>query len=236
VILVGGGSWANGEWGGEDPPHRGLAQYMTEKGLAVENLGYHHGQNTRTIGTFRSWFDTHQDIQVEKIFVFQTDYTCDFLEPWSWQHIKIHSVDTLQNFSLQRFYTELSGIARQNSCTVHVIGGMSDAQDPDEVAQLYPGVVVACQSMVNLLINNQARIKQPVFGWYTTFNLKLFKYLKSVLDYKHAVNLLDRIELSMQRERDMADCQQYFWPDRLHPNRLGHKKLFDYLCEQGYIQ
>jgi hypothetical protein len=235
VILIGGGSWANGEWGGEDPPHRGLSQYMSEAGLAVENLGYHHGQNNRTIGTFTDWLKTHQDVQVEKIFVFQTDYTCEFLEPCTWQQIKIHSVDTLQDFSLHRFYTALSDIAQKSSCTVHVIGGLADAQDPALVADRYPGVVVACQSMVNLLINNQADIKQPVFGWYTTFNLELFKYLKSVLDYDHAVKLLDKIELSIQREQDMANCREYFWPDRLHPNRQGHKKLFDYLCQQGYV-
>jgi hypothetical protein len=95
---------------------------------------------------------------------------------------------------------------------------------------------VACQSMVNLLINNQAQVNDPVFGWYTTFNLELFAHLKSVLDYEQRIKLLDKVDRSQQREQIMTDCQQYFWPDRFHPNRSGHKRLFDYLCEQGYIQ
>lgn len=235
MILVGGGSWAYGEWGDDPAPHRGLSQYLSEAGWTVENLGYLHGQNIRTLGTLQQWLDQHRQVRLERIFVFQTDYTCDFLEPVTWQHIPIDSVDSLQDFSLDRFYNTLAGFAQQADCPVHVIGGMGDAQDPALVARTYPGVTVACQSMVNLLINGQACVDQPVHGWFTTFNLKLFKHLKSVLDYTESIKLLDRIEQSMQRERDMAECRDYFWPDRLHPNRAGHRRLFEYLDQQGYL-
>ena len=64
--------------------------------------------------------------------------------------------------------------------------------------------------------------------------INVFK--NSLKDIKDTEKLLDDMDSILFRLRQWQINKKYFWPDGAHPNRLGHKKLFDFIMESEFLK
>ena len=239
MIIVSGCSWACGEWDRGDlhhgVSHPGLSIYLNEAGYRTVNLGIPAGSNLQVADKISGWILRHADVKVDKIIVFQTEYTRDWRMRFDEDYGKIERYDSLCNIMIARFYHRLIEVASDAACEVCLIGGVSDTWEPELVERNYPGIRIVCQSMTNLLINNHPRIANPIFSWYHIESRPLVEEVKRYLNNDELDKFLIEIERGAQRENLVFGTPEYFWPDGVHPNRVGHKKLFDFLTDQLVI-
>ena len=152
----------------------------------------------------------------------------------------VSTVNELISIWIKRFYHRLSEFAQFKNCKVYILGGVADTMWFDNMENDYPGCSIACQSITNLLINNDSRISQPVFSWLISDDKPLTSRLKQSTDI---AKLLDQINLGVERETNsllpreaaLAEHPHLFFPDGKHPNRHGYKILFNFLKENQFI-
>lgn len=244
MIIVAGDSWACGELHRGDLrnehdvttmiSHGGLAQFLQEAGHDTVNLGRIGGSNLLTVRIIETWWERNPG-KIDKIFVFQTEYTRDYAMAFFEDYDDIQDHHSLSGRMIARFYSRLSNLASALDTKIFLIGGVSDTLAPSVVTNHYPGVEVACQSLTNLLLANDSTISDPVFSWYTNWAQDLVQEVKQKLKPDQLSAFLDEITRSMNREIDVFACPEYFWPDGCHPNRKGHEVLFAYLMENGFV-
>jgi lysophospholipase L1-like esterase len=239
-IVIAGDSWGCGEWiRGDLRPgaatviaHGGLAEYLSENGHTVHNLSKGGASNTFIHSAISKHLESQslksQELP-DKIIVFQTTHTRDYKFRFDEDWTKVTEVNSLSDIWLSRFYSSLSNIASLYNIPVYLIGGLADTLWLDKMAEHYPGVTVACQSMVNLILTGNHRIDPPVFAWWTKETLPLVAELKQTLPSDQMPALFDQFDLGIERQNLLLLHPEYFFPDGTHPNRLGHKILYDLL-------
>ena len=242
MIIVSGCSYACGEWARGDLEssqigitHAGLSQYIKDAGYPVTNLGIPSGSNLQICAKIQGWIDRHPDIEIKQIIVFQTEYTRDWRMRFDEDYDNLQQYDSLRNIMIARFYNRLIEIAKSANCQVQIIGGASDTLDPDLVKTHYDPIEIVCQSMTNLVINNEPNLQSPVFSWYHSEAMELVKEVKSRLPVNELEKFLQEIDRGAERENLVFGTPEYFWPDGVHANRKAHRKLFDFLMDQRLI-
>jgi len=239
MILVAGCSWSCGEWPRGDiggaPVHGGIVQYIKELGQDVLNLGRGGATNLQVANRIESWIQRNPDTHIEKIFVFQTEWTRDKNMLFNEDFSNVKTAQDLPNIWISRWYHHLSKIAQSKNCTVYLIGGISDTLWFDNIDLHYPGLKIACQSMVNLLINQDHRVRIPVLAWYDASTVDLIKRIKQLIPESQIPFLLEMLDQGFERESLVFSTPEYFWPDGKHPNRIGHRVLFDFLRDNSYL-
>ena len=245
MIIIAGCSWACGEWQRGDISaksvsdkilHEGLTQYVREAGEIVLNLGIPGGSNYAIANKLNSWFERNTDHQVKKIFIFQTDYARDYQMVFNEDFDNINQANTLASIMISRFYYRLIEISKKYNVKICLIGGVSDTLSPEILTSYYAPLEVVCQSMVNLLVKGNHLVEDPVLSWYPGKCLPMVETIKKKLSADQILLLLHEINKGFERENLVFSTPEYFWPDGTHPNRNGHKKLFDYLVENNYLQ
>lgn len=242
MILITGDSWACGEWDGHgDQPnnisHGGLGQYLRDQGHLVVNLGKGGGSNLESVSRVRDFLSRQNgfDSQVTAVIVFQTDWHRDTVDLWSLDEFELVNYDykAYKNRLLARFYHRLDQTATTTGIPIYLVGGCSDTLWLDSWKQHYPGVYIACQSWVNLMINHCDRIDRPVLSRFGPETETLVNYAKSKMDSKNIELLLEDLELAQQRNTQWAQLnnQDLLCADGTHPNRRAHRILFDHLTQ-----
>lgn len=236
-ILINGDSWGCGEWSHDrgkstSPLHTGLEQYIKDCGHQVWNISVGGSSNYQIANRLNLWLDRHPDEILDHILIFQTDPIRDSAMLFLKDFDQITCADSLLNIWISRFYSRLSEISQKSNCPIILIGGISDTLWLTNMEIHYPGVSVACQSMVNLILNNTHRVDQPVISWYDRDSIGVITRIKKELSQAEIAKLLKQVDLGMQRQDRVFGSPEYFWPDGKHPNRLGHKILFDFLKTQ----
>lgn len=245
MILISGCSWSRGEWQRgdlrvgdktKDILHPGLAGYMEESGHRVTNLGIPAGSNLQVANYIHGWRKRNPDVTVDKIFIFQTEYNRDMVMKFDedWDNITRH--DSLCNIMIARFYHRLIEYTKDVG-QVYLIGGLSDTLDPDLVKKHYAPLEVVCQSLTNLVVNDDHKIDSPVFSLYQPSKIIMdqIKEIKKRLPSDQLEEFLKDIDRGLERENLVFKNPEYFWPDGIHPNRVAHKKLFDFLVNRGVL-
>ena len=245
MIIISGCSWSCGEWSRGDTRedktpytvlHEGLTQYIKDVGITVLNLGIPAGSNYVVAKKISSWFERNPDHQVKQIFIFQTDYARDYQMRFDEDFDNIEYANTVAHIMIARFYHRLIEISNKYNVKIYLIGGVSDTLSPEILKSYYAPLEVACQSMVNLLVNKNHLIDDPVLSWYPGEYLPMVERIKKRLSADQISKLLQEIDKGFNRENLVFSAPEYFWPDGIHPNRDGHKKLFDYLVENNYLE
>jgi hypothetical protein len=139
------------------------------------------------------------------------------------------------NILIARFYTRLSEIAKTAKCPVYLIGGVSEIGQLDNITDHYPGLHIACQSMINLVINNNPNVSSPLLSWYTGDTVKFIEKIKTTMSTDDLKELLREINSGLEQENLVYGTPEYFWPDGSHPNRKAYKKLYDFLIAQKLL-
>ena len=237
MILIGGDSWACGEWTRDSTqksiPHQGLSQYIKESGKPSLNLGLPGASNLSVAHKINAWLVRNYDQKIDRILLFQTDYGRDFPMAFQEDYDRIQHANVLADIMVARYYYRLVEIATQHNVKIYLVGGLSDTLSPELIKSRYAPLEVACQSMVNLLINDDHHIKSPVLSLYGRDHIPMIEKIKKNLPEDQLPNLLKEIDRGLERESQIFSCPNLFWPDGYHPNRWGHKKLYDFLSDQG---
>jgi len=242
LSIITGDSWSVGEWSADckTVQHGGLAQYLADEQFVI-NVGTSGSSNRESLLRARNLLFNNPHLAAYKnkqIIIFQTEWTRDFpyMDPEDQDYYDQPVV--LMNRIISRFYYDLSALAQEFNLDIKIIGGAGDAVVIDDFTTIYPGVEVICQSMTNLIVNGNPLINDPVFSMFSMTNqseefLTLFK--KHTSDPNQMELLLAEVEKGQNKEDVLRQHRQYFYPDGTHPNRQGHRILYDYLKEKHLI-
>jgi hypothetical protein len=244
TIIIAGGSWGCGEWrsvpGVNEPTaaggvaHPGLQRYLREAGYNIINLCQPGGANSDSANRINSFLWFNQRIKVSLVIVFQTEWVRDvFLENRAMIDDDLtHGYDELKNRILTRFYRNLSQISQFRKVPIYLVGGCSDTLWINSFEQEYPGLNVACQSLTNLLTQNNHRNTDPTHCIFGRRDEEEVKYIKSRVGSQDIEHLLEDIDRGQRRLDVWAKHKEYFYPDGFHANREGHRILFEFLRTQ----
>lgn len=245
VIIISGCSWSIGEWqrgdlcNGEpsnDILHGGVSQYINENlNRTVINLGIPAGSNLQVANKIKGWLERNPNKTIEKIIIFQTDYVRDVPMIFHEDYDNYRTSAEFASLLISRFYSRLSEISSLANCSIYLVGGLSDIPQFDNIEQYYPGLIIACHSLTNLVIYNNPIAETPVLSVYPKQVVGFIEKLKSKLSTDEIENLINEINLGIDRESKFFENPEYFWPDGRHPNRVAHKKLYDFLIEQKIL-
>lgn len=216
-IGVVGDSWAAGEWpdpgwGSEwEPMHKGLQQYLVDNNHEVVDCARPGWSNLNILNDIQK--NHLKELQsCDYVLWIQTDPLRDFkTEQLWWPTQTVDDVYKRQNKHLKNFYTQLNDLG----LTVHLIGGLCKIQTKG--IKKYKNIRIAVPSIVELLTGKKQ---------WDIYYQNYYQYLtpknstKEVVDHAY---LQDRVFWDI-----MAD-KKWFYPDGVHPNREGHKVLYEYL-------
>jgi len=261
MILICGGSWAVGEWpvndntgiSFKDTPkdlsqyyrdkslcHGGLSQYLKEDGHEVVNVGFAGANNLASVIALRSALNiltkfNKVNTQSITVIFFQTEW---FQELSEYKHPVIGGPNLRESISEDLIYksidywqNQLVQLANDYNIKIHLVGGASDTMWADNFEQRYPGLSILCQSLINLCVNNTSRVENPVFG--IRYPDELVDVAKSLCrTTKDLEYLIEKIDQGLERFNQFDAHLEYFWPDGMHPNRAGHRKLYELVKEK----
>jgi hypothetical protein len=236
TIVIAGDSWSCGELSAEqrgEITHTGLTEYLSTHGRLVTNLGLQGSSNLQSVERLTNFLKTSTQLQVTHVLFFQTEWTRDvFTDP---EFIKSTVADQgylhLKHTVRTEFYSKLSDVADQYQLAVYLIGGCSDIVDLDNLANNYPLLQVACQSMTNLLLSRNDRIESPVDALWGNTEKNILLAFKQYLTNDGLDQVLDDIEAGHRRLDLWTRGHYFFYPDGGHPNRKGHYRLYKFLIK-----
>ena len=248
MIVITGSSYGAGEWSEATPSsppvilHNGLAQYLEDSGNEVINLSQPGGvpgyvytsilDNFLTLNTRLS--------KVDKIFVFESNWTDNFLHVLKQQQNNLVDYELLLksnylefiSYCQYKFYAQLSKIGTKFNIPIFLIGAINDIIWTDDFSKSHPMVNISCQSFINLVLHNNHRIQEPVVGVFTSRHVELVDYIKPKLsntDFTLFINHLDNNQYRLKQI--IANKGEFFCADGVHASRKSHKILFDFLKE-----
>lgn len=243
MIVIAGDSWGCGEWEEKTGKilHFGLTEYLRQDGHTVINLSKGGGSNLRMADTLHQFCPLHLD--VEKIFIFQTEWTRDTIEENSWskefcQLVKEKSPDVtlkIRDQVLTRFYSILAGISLTCQIPIYLIGGLSDIDFFPDFNREFPGIVPICKSSINLVLFGDDEVEDPTTTCFS-LNRDIVPLLKkNCKSNKELESVLNEVDKANKRSKLMHENPKYFYPDGGHGNRLYHKILYDYIKTKQVI-
>jgi len=244
ITLIVGDSWGCGEWGQAEnirqtikTTHGGLAQFLQESDINAINFSKPGGTNLESSSRLENFLIESNGFRscVNKIFVFQTEWQRDCYSTGTQFFQECQQLDfdydKIKSAIISRFYYQLSSISQDTNIPIYIIGGCSDTVWLDRFEYEYPGVQIVCQSWVNLCLENNHRISDPVFSNWSPSTEQLVKFYKQHMNQDSLNKLFDDIDLAEIRRKKWNELYQkgFFCEDRVHPNRHAFKFLFDFL-------
>ena len=248
MILIGGDSWGVGPCErNRNILHNGIAQMLKEQGQLTINLSQGGISNFDIADRIRGFVDANAVLIKEKlkcILIFQTEWNRDYSDiklfaetnvyhQWNKNHSNLNfDYPLIAQQAISKFYYNLSSISKLCNAPVYIIGGCSDAIYLDKFSIEYPGVEVVCQSLVNLLVNNDHKIADPVYSFFSKAYKNLIVKIKKNSSNSSLEILLDDMDKGKDRLNLFKKHPEYFWPDGIHANQFGHKILFEFLQDK----
>jgi len=212
-ILIGGDSWGVGEWP-QETNHRGIWQYFEEGGHEVVIKAVPGESNKTSISHMCNYVNGNYDY----VFWFQSDPLRD-LRPYDDFGNTIKNYDDLitqSNILLDKNYKELND---RSDCKIYCIGGCSKLNM--ELISKYKNLIPFIESLTELILVDY---KHPEI-WHSDWIDYVERLDESVIDFL-LPNKMKQDSLS-----EVDEYREYFWPDGSHPNRYGHKVLYDFILK-----
>ena len=215
TFLIAGDSWSCGEWG-HDPyevKHLGLQYFLEQSGHEVKNIS--KGGNSNS-GTFILLENSLQAEPVpDYIIWFQTDPLRD-LRPYD-NFKNIVSIEHMQAISKVRLYLTYKKL-NNLGVKIYCIGGCYKLDDTiisrfENLHALIPSVIELCLPKFNHTL---------WFSDWIPFLSKDFLDFDELMEIK---NINDNLSLDKKN-------RLFFYPDGRHANRLGHRLIYNVVCDQ----
>ena len=212
-ILIGGDSWGNGEWP-QETNHRGIWQYFEEDGHEVMIKSIPGESNKNTISHMCDFIN--ENYNHDFIFWFQSDPLRD-LRPYDEFGTTINGYNDLLKQSeiiLDKNYPELNN---RTTSKIYCIGGCSKLNL--ELISKYNNLIPLIESATEFIIKDYQHPKLWHSDWLNVVDRFDLETIDLLLIDKRKQDSLSQIE----------KYREYFWPDGYHPNRKGHKVLYDFI-------
>lgn len=237
MYVIAGDSWACGQWevvswGNTRLTDLGLTQHMIDSGRPVINIAEPGASNHAIYLRLRDHLRQNPHLQSHKVILFQTDMSRD---PLFYRHNWECGFHQARDSTHTAFYQNLQSLVDEHAVKILLIGGVGETWSTEQINSQYPGLTVACQSLTNLIIDDDPFVEQPVLSiWDVGTDLSV-SIMKSNSGSQELQDLLDEIDRGHSRVDRWVGHKQWFFPDGMHPNRGAHEKLFQYLVNESYI-
>lgn len=236
-VFIGGDSWGCGEWAHvasiahKGVAHKGVETYFNEVGYNVINSSEGGVSNFISIGRLQESLKEKYS-ESDLIFWFKTDTIRD-LHPNYYtltnELKKFGNFKGLINFLSDNSYNKLNQLAVRHNTKIYLIGGYSSLI-PD-LLEKYDTLVPLVPSMVDLLVGHHEKYSAITKNFQGTTDWGINHINLNEYDLLAAGELI--IELSnMCAAKDKIFQEKIFRPDGHHPNRHGHRILFDYIMKK----
>jgi hypothetical protein len=230
TVVITGCSWGAGEWGlNTDPPivHGGLSDYFEQNGYNIINLS-HPGKGPLTYLVELHRFLMVSRNKIEHIFFIQSCIGRDFFTEFD-EHLAFmkrlpghhhliwnHDLNLESNIigCYRQVYDKLNFMATYHRKIINVIGGYTDLPLP-----------FIEFSNLNFLIPSWVSLIDPSIPECMLIDNNAFDYLDK--NCKNKQEIIPYMDSAIERQSFMKNNKEFFWPDGCHPNRLGHKVLYD---------
>lgn len=232
-IFISGDSWGTGEL--PNLVHLGLEQYFCNDGYQVYNSSTRGSSNRDSISLLLENLKQYYQPN-DLIFWIQTDPIRNLNPTSSDTKLNEHLTEAgglikLMTKLLAVDYDRLHSIARRFDSRVFLIGGLNSVDL--ELVDSRPRLECLLQSWPRLLVGNNPKYQSLNWdqfrlytGGWTVRELKLEKLNNIDL----AGKIID--ELYEMDCNEVVFRDQIFHPDGRHPNRNGHKMLYNYIKER----
>ena len=225
-IYIGGDSWGCGEISGKISPgvtrlaHRGIEQLFKDSGHNVNNSSQVGVSNSMSVAALAQ--SLYAGPLPDYVFWFQTDplrdlvpYEENFKNKYS-TYQQLIDKSRLQITDTYRTLNELG-------VTVYCLGGCSKLYV--DIMSQYSNLVPLVPSVTQLVIPDYPHPELWQSGWIVGHERQFsIDELDLIIADREAQLLLNSNESSLY--------VKYFQPDGQHLNRLGHRFLFNFLCER----
>ena len=254
-IAIFGDSFANGETDmGNYLAHYGLTQYLRDDGHFVINFSRQGNTNSGAVEDFNFNIRQNGYIKWDMAIMFQTEVFRDgnnwcnsIVGKWlglrgAQERISVRDVETVM---LKEFYYNLKESQDIYKTPIYLVGGTVDTLSPEVVEEC--GLKCACQSMVNLCVNGDHIIEEPVTD-FVFVGIEEWQNTAGSIVPDNGIDdreyFLKLIQMGEDRKKLMEDNPKYFAPLSTgllaehgvdHPNRQAYKKLFDHLKSEGIV-
>lgn len=252
-----GDSWACGEYvfashviQNSHDIHGGIQDFLKQSGIDTLCFGYPGLGSLSAFDFVNNFIEfNQQSITIDRLIFFQSDWIRD-IRSYRWlneQHLDIWKKGYLatKDWYVSSLYYKLSNLYKNFGVPTVLIGGLADTIWIDKFEEEYPGVTIGCQSMINLLVNGDPKVVTPTqsvfrFGQNTSLFLTQDQFtffienIKKNSDNHNIEFLLEDMEKAEKRNTVLLSHSNIF-PDKMHPDRHGHKKLFDLLVSNNFL-
>jgi hypothetical protein len=215
-IVIGGDSWGVREWSDLEEIHRGMWQYFEEDGHEVSMSAIPGESNNITTNHLRNVV-SYPLIKYDYIFWFQSDPIRD-LRPYNDFGKSIKTYEDLVNKSdelIDKTYDFLNSIGQKIYC----IGGCSKLNM--ELIKKYNNLYPLIESVTEFILPDYQHPKL----WHSDWINVVDKLDMDSIDFL----LEDKMKQDSLADTKIKEHKEYFQPDGGHPNRKGHKVLYDFI-------
>jgi hypothetical protein len=223
-IFLAGASWAKGEFDNGKLVHKGVEQYFIDYGYTVNNVAGPGISNRNSILILKHSLAQQYNPNDIIFWIYGTPIR-DFAPSYSMLHNALKESGGVHNLIKKMGITNLSWlneIAEEFNTSIYVIGCCGI---PDEI-QNYKNLIPIVRSWPGLAIGDPDVRIEVMDNWYKEEIVQWSKYPK-----KFAVQVVDEVH-DIVAKADTVFKEKVFHPDGVHPNRHGHKILFDYLIKE----
>jgi hypothetical protein len=247
-IFVAGSSWARGEWDPDNPIvlHPGIKQYFADAGYTVVDSSQARSYHSRVITFLNNKLDEHY-ADNDIVFFIMADPLLDIIMS-ELRELNIKRSFRIKNLikfteaiqvagglinliRLQQdsIYNQLDTVAKKYNTKIHCIGGTYNVNT--NLLGKYTNLLPTVPSWIYMLAGHYPEhpgTDSPEFGISYTWDIDYIDLSKYTPEFAKQVQ--QEFELIKDSTRIMDEL--IFHPDGLHPNREGHKILFDYLVKE----
>lgn len=252
-IFITGDSWGVKEWTPHNAndsaeemdraAHRGIHTFFKKDGYEVHNLSSGGSSNNESIDRLIKYLNAGKITYTDTDFIFWiiTDPIRD-LRPYHEPELKL--TDELwknngwNDLIAKLFHDQCSRanqIAEQYNLKIYIIGGITSFTK-EEVAP-YTNLIPIVPSWYELLLNPVEKMlvpKRPIWTSQTSdvhiTDIEL-KYIATVSSNKLSKRIINEFWEINEFHRIVHNANQYFQLDNSHPDRHGHRLLYDQLLQ-----
>jgi len=239
-IFIAGLSWGRGEWVGPNVVHRGIEQYFTDDGYRVHNVSKPRSTHTKINQLLDASLAEYYQ-PGDLVFWIQADPIIDVIAeelvgkltnqklPGLSERLRLAgSLVALMTEQQRTIYCELNNIAVKYDTQIHCIGGTYNI---NPVIQDFSNLNLFVPSWINMLVGHfteYSRSADENFGVTHTWTVDNIDFSA------YNVNLADAIrkEITERVANVIMFREDIFHPDGVHPNRDGHRVLYEYIKQE----
>ena len=247
-IFVAGSSWARGEWAPGEPrvQHEGIKQYFADAGYSVVDSSQARSYHSRVINHLDDKLAAHYKEGDIVLFIL-ADPLLDLIMP-ELAGLKLKRDGDAKNLPLftqavadagglinlirqqqDAIYSQLDAVAKKYRTQIHCIGGTYNANT--NILSQYTNLLPTVVGWIYLLAGHfreHPGTNNPEFGITYTWGINYINLDTYTPEFAKQV----REEFETIADTTGIMKELIFHPDGLHPNREGHKILFDYIVKE----